>query len=69
MLRCQINKHVKPTRKNRMTFLKWIKSLFRGNSYQENLDSFIASKHPTSAGEVEYWVRHYDSKISKGFVL
>ena len=52
-----------------MTFLKWIKSLFRGNSYQENLDSFIASKHPTSAGEVEYWVRHYDSKISKGFVL
>jgi hypothetical protein len=51
-----------------MTFLKWIKSLFAEKSYQDNLDNFIASKNPTSPGEVEYWIRQYDSKISKGFV-
>ena len=52
-----------------MKFLEWIKSLFAGKSYQDNLDSFIASKNPTSAGEVNYWVRQYDLKNSKGYTL
>jgi hypothetical protein len=27
---------------------------------QENLDNYIASKNPTTACEVDYWVRQYD---------
>jgi len=52
-----------------MTFLKWIKSLFASQSGQERLDDFVSSKNPTSVGEVDYWIRYYDTKISKGATL
>lgn len=45
-----------------MQLLKWIKSLFVEASYQDSLDSFIASKRPTSPCEVEHWIRVYDQK-------
>ena len=51
-----------------MQLLKWIKSLFVGASYQDSVDYFIASKRPTSATEVEYWIRVYDQK-QKGWAL
>jgi hypothetical protein len=43
-----------------MELLKWIKSLFTGSSYQDEMDKFVASKHPTTVSEVEHWIREYD---------
>ena len=51
-----------------MQLLKWIKSLFTEASYQDSIDYFIASKHPTSAAEVEHWIRVYD-QTQKGWAL
>jgi hypothetical protein len=45
-----------------MKLLQWIKSLFAAQSYQDQLDSFIASKHPTTTAEVEHWIRQYDTR-------
>lgn len=44
-----------------MQILKWIKSLFGATSYQDTLDSFIASKNPSTTAEVEYWIQYYDT--------
>jgi len=44
-----------------MKLLQWIKSLFAAPSYQDQLDSFVASKHPTTTSEVEHWIREYDN--------
>jgi hypothetical protein len=52
-----------------MQLLKWIKSLFVGASYQDSLDRFIASKHPTSPSEVEYWIQQYDKRNNGGWAL
>jgi len=38
----------------------WIKSLFEDKSYQDSVEYYVASKHPQSTSEVEYWIRHYD---------
>lgn len=43
-----------------MKLLKWIKSLFEGCSYQDGIDAYITSKNPTTASEVDYWIREYD---------
>lgn len=43
-----------------MKLLQWIKSLFTAQSYQDQLDAYIASKHPTTTVEVEHWLRVYD---------
>lgn len=43
-----------------MQLLKWIKSLFVGMSYQDSVESYVASKHPTTTAEVEHWIRQYD---------
>ena len=43
-----------------MKFLKWIKSLFKEASYQDNIEAYILSKHPKSAAEIELWIRHYN---------
>lgn len=45
-----------------MQLWKWIKSLFEEASYQDTVDYFIATKRPSSAAEVEYWIRVYDQK-------
>jgi hypothetical protein len=45
-----------------MQLLQWIKSLFAARSYQDQLDSYITSKHPTTTAEVEHWIRQYDSR-------
>jgi hypothetical protein len=51
-----------------MKLLQWIKSLFAAPSYQDQLDSFVASKRPTSTAEVEHWLRVYDQH-QKGCTL
>jgi hypothetical protein len=43
-----------------MNFLKWINSLFKEVSYQENIEAYVLSKHPKSAAEIELWIRHYN---------
>jgi len=48
-----------------MNFLKWIKSLFKDTSYQDNVESYILSKQPKSAAEIEFWIRHYDYQTSR----
>lgn len=45
-----------------MQLLKWIKSLFIEASYQDSVEHFVASKHPTTTAEVEYWIRVYDQR-------
>lgn len=42
--------------------LGWIKSLFRERTYQDSVEYYVASKHPTSTAEVEYWIREYDTR-------
>jgi hypothetical protein len=50
-----------------MQLLKWIKSLFTAPSYQDELDAYVTSKHPTTTAEVEHWIRQYD--LRKEWVL
>jgi hypothetical protein len=38
-----------------------IKQQFK-NSNQVELDRYVASKKPSTAAEVDYWVREYDRK-------
>ena len=35
------------------------------NTEQKELDSFITSKNPTTAAEVDYWAREYDRRQVK----
>ena len=44
-----------------MRLLQWIKSLFVSASYQDSVEYYVASKHPTTTAEVEYWIREYDT--------
>lgn len=43
-----------------MQILKWIKSLFGAQSYQDTLDAFITAKHPHTVAEVEYWIQYFE---------
>lgn len=45
-----------------LSLLGWTKSLFKTATYQNSLDAYIASKHPTSAAEVDHWIRTYDQQ-------
>lgn len=45
-----------------MKLLQWITSLFAAPSYQDQLDSFVASKNPTNTAEVEHWIREYGQR-------
>lgn len=42
--------------------LAWAKSLFATRSYQDSVEHYVASKHPKSTAEVEYWIREYDQQ-------
>ena len=45
----------------------WIKSLFEDKSYQDSVEYFVASKHPQTTSEVEYWIRHYEQQQKNGW--
>lgn len=32
------------------------------STYQSDIDRFIASKNPTTVGEIEFWLKEYDRK-------
>ena len=42
--------------------LGWIKSLVQPRRYQDSVEDYVASKHPTTTAEVEYWIREYDTR-------
>lgn len=42
--------------------ITWLKKPFHP-TFQSELDSYIASKRPTSVAEVEYWTREYDKFV------
>lgn len=44
------------------TMFKKLIAWLQQPSYQNELDAFIASKHPTTTVEVEYWIRQYDQR-------
>lgn len=47
------------------TFLKF----FSKDTSQQDVDRYIASKAPTSPGEVDYWLRQYEFvKSNKGWL-
>ena len=37
------------------------------DSYQTDVDAYIASKNPSTPAEVDYWVRQYDMKKPQNF--
>ncbi len=43
------------------TLFGWIKSLAQERSYQDSVEYYVASKHPTTTAEVEHWIREYDT--------
>lgn len=43
-----------------MKLINWIKSLFSAPSYQDRLEAFVVSKHPSTVTEVEHWIEYYD---------
>lgn len=45
-----------------MKLLQWIISLFAARSHQNDLNNFIASRHPTNTVEVEHLIRMYDQQ-------
>jgi hypothetical protein len=49
-----------------MKFLEWIKSLFTEQSYQDSIERYVVSKNPTSAAEVEHWIREYAQRTHNG---
>lgn len=49
-----------------MSIFTWLKGLFTAQSYQDSLNSYIESKNPTTAAEVEHWIRQYDQRTSNG---
>jgi hypothetical protein len=44
----------------------WLKGLIVEQSYHDCVERYVASKHPTSAGEVEYWIRQFDYHTRNG---
>jgi hypothetical protein len=34
--------------------------LTKSYGYQDSLDSYLVTKNPKSAAEVDYWIRQYD---------
>ena len=49
-----------------MSIFTWLKGLFAEQSYQDGVEFYIASKNPTTAAEVEHWIREYDQKTRNG---
>ena len=62
MLRRSINISINTDKDVKMQLIKWIKSLFVEVSYQDEIESFVNSKNPTTTAEVEYWIRVYDQR-------
>lgn len=62
MLRRSINISINTDKEVEMQLIKWIKSLFVDVSYQDEVESFVISKNPTTTAEVEYWIRVYDQR-------
>jgi hypothetical protein len=42
-----------------MKILQWITSLFHTQSYQDNIERYVASKQPKSVSDIEYWVKNH----------
>jgi hypothetical protein len=42
--------------------LSFFKKVFATPDEQEELDKFISAQHPTSVGDVEYWMGVYDRR-------
>lgn len=41
-------------------FFESLQKAFAAPTEQEKLDDFITRQHPTSVGDVEYWINVYD---------
>lgn len=47
-------------------FLKKLVEFFVPHStYQSEIDAYIASKNPSTAVEVEHWIRQYENRSQK----
>jgi hypothetical protein len=55
-----------------LTFTKitqWFKTVFAADTYTSTIDAYIASKNPTTAAEVDYWIKSYDQRLNQGNYL
>ena len=54
------------------TFTKitqWFKTVFAADTYTSTIDAYILSKNPTTAAEVDYWIKSYDQRNMQGAYL
>jgi len=42
--------------------IQWFKTVFAVDSYASSIDAYITSKNPTTAAEVDYWLKAYDQR-------
>ena len=43
-------------------FQKLVEFFAPTNQYQSEVDTYISSKNPSNAADVEYWLRQYESR-------
>lgn len=44
------------------TLLNWLSSAFAPESYQSELEAYIASKNPQTQADVDHWLAEYDNE-------
>ena len=51
-----------------LQFFKRLINRITANDYQQNIESYVASKHPKSTVEVEYWIQQYHYNRDRWFI-
>lgn len=49
--------------------VQWINTVFAVDTHASHMDAYIASKNPTTAAEVEHWIKLYDQRLNRGNYL
>jgi hypothetical protein len=45
-----------------MKLMAWLKQFLQPNTYEQTVDAYVSSKRPTSAVEVEIWIKEFERK-------
>ena len=49
--------------------IQWFKVVFAADTFTSTVDAYITSKNPTTAAEVDYWIKTYDQGMNQGNYL
>jgi hypothetical protein len=47
-----------------LSLIERLAEIFPRQQYQSRLEQYINSKHPTSAADVDYWQRQYETEAN-----